>query len=472
MGHEDGSTTDGTAGEARHLPTDDTDVLGRLLDVLPYLTFLLDSVGQILWTNAAVERIFGYRPAEVIGTNIFDYVDAEWDPGALGSIAEALDADGLRLPAVFQVVRKDGSTLIVEAWANSQLNDPLLQGLVACVRRWDERILLDRAFESLASGEALEDTLRLLVQVMAAETLDAHGAVVYDADGRPGFEQGVAHDALHPSQHQPGSGGDDSPWEQARRRGEPTVVATADLPESMRSAAEAQGHQACWVWPVTDGQGGVEACLVVWRRGEEVIPDFTRVRLLESLVRLARLAFERDRHQSRLEHAATHDPLTHLANRTAFYDALDQATNGPPERLLGVLYLDLDGFKPVNDELGHGAGDEVLVAVARRLLGTVRDADVVARLGGDEFAVLCPQLSSTDELGTLAERLVHVVAEPFEVRGKQVALGVSVGASTSPAGEADVDHLVEAADRALYQVKRTGKGGWQIASSESAVPTS
>ncbi|OWY60987.1 hypothetical protein B7486_66220, partial [cyanobacterium TDX16] len=100
------------------------------------------------------------------------------------------------------------------------------------------------------------------------------------------------------------------------------------------------------------------------------------------------------------------------------------------------------------------------------------DADVVARLGGDEFAVLCPQLSSTDELEALAGRLVQVVAEPFEVRGEHVVLGVSVGASTSPAGDADVDHLVEAADRALYQVKRTGKGGWRIADADSAVSAS
>ena len=453
MGHEDA---------AAEQPPDDPRLLARLLEASPYLTFLLDGLGQIVWVNAAVVRIFGYQPAEVIGTNILDYIDADWDPGALGSIAESLDAEGLRLPTVFQAFHKDGDTMIIEAWSNSQLKDPILQGLVVCARRWDERVLLDQAFESLAAGEALEHTLRLLVQVMAAETLEAHGAVLYDGGGRPGFGRAVAHDGLHPAQHDPEASGDDSPWEQARRRAEPTVVATAELPEPMRSAAEAQGHQACWVWPVTDGDGGVEACLVAWRRGEELVPDFTRVRLLESLVRLARLAFERNRHHARLEHAATHDPLTHLANRAAFYDALEQAAHGPPDHLLGVLYLDLDGFKPVNDRLGHGAGDDVLVAVSRRLLGTVRDADVVARLGGDEFAVLCPRLSATTELERLAERLVQVVAEPFEVRGQHVQLGVSIGASTARAGGAHADQLVEAADRALYRVKGDGKGGWSL----------
>ena len=458
----EGHEPDGGRASARD---DDPALLVRILDASPYLTFLLDPVGQIIWTNDAVERTFGYRPDEAIGTNILDHIDASWDPGALGSIADSLSADGLRLPTVFQGIRKDGSNVIVEAWSNAQLNDPVLNGLVVCVRRWDERILIDRAFESLAAGEALEHTLRLLVQVMASETLEAHGAVLYDR-GRDGFDQHVSHPDLQAGLKAPGAGGDRSPWEEARRSGEPFAVPVDDLPEPIRTHAEGAGHDMCWVWPVTGDAGGVEACLVAWRSGSEVTPDFTRVRLLESLVRLARLAFERDRTHARLEHAATHDPLTHLANRARFYDTLEQATGDGTGRV-GVLYLDLDGFKPVNDTLGHGAGDEVLVAVARRLDAAVRDGDLVARLGGDEFAVLCPTLTGTGELEVLAQRLVDVVALPFEVRGEQVTLGVSIGASIGTSGTVDGDGLVEAADRALYRVKRAAKGGWEISSSDS-----
>jgi diguanylate cyclase (GGDEF)-like protein/PAS domain S-box-containing protein len=445
---------------------DDPVLLARLLDTSPYLTFLLDPVGQIMWVNVAVQRIFGYSPAEVMGTNILDHIDAEWDPGALGSIAESLNAEGLRLPTVFQAFHQDGSTMIIEAWSNSQLNDPILQGLVVCARRWDERILIDRAFESLAAGDALEHTLRLLVQVMASETLEAHGAVLYEPK-RDGFAKRVSHPDLHPSLEHPTAGGDRSPWEEARRSGEPFAVHVDDLPEPLRSHADGAGHDMCWVWPVSGEDSGVEACLVAWRTGDVVTPDFTRVRLLESLVRLARLAFERDRTQARLEHAATHDPLTHLANRAHFYEALHAATAGDGKQAVGVLYLDLDGFKPINDTLGHGAGDDVLIAVARRLSGAVRDTDMVARLGGDEFAVLCPTVASAAELEALAQRLVEVVAEPVEVRGEQISVGVSVGASLGSAGQTTGDHLVEAADRALYQVKNTGKGGWMISDLES-----
>jgi diguanylate cyclase (GGDEF)-like protein len=313
----------------------------------------------------------------------------------------------------------------------------------------------------LAAGEALEHTLGLLVQVMASETLDAHGAVLFDPK-RDGFDQRVSHPGLHPELERPEAGGDRSPWEEARRTGEPFAVHVDDLPEPMRTHADEAGHEMCWVWPVTGEGGGVEACLVAWRAGDAVTPDFTRVRLLESLVRLARLAFERDRTHARLEHAATHDPLTHLANRARFYDALEAVTSGGTNEQVGVLYLDLDGFKPVNDSLGHGAGDDVLLAVARRLTRAVRDGDLVARLGGDEFAVLCPAVTSAVELEALAARLVEVIAEPFEVRGQHVPLGVSVGAAIGTASEIDGDRLVEAADRALYQVKNAGKSGWKL----------
>ena len=115
-----------------------------MLDASPYIALLLDGDGIVRWVNEAVERLFGYTVEEALGTNILDHVDPDWDPGALSSVAEAFDAeDGLRLPAVFQGIRKDGSRGIFEVWASARRNDPVLQGLVVYVRRWDERVLLD-----------------------------------------------------------------------------------------------------------------------------------------------------------------------------------------------------------------------------------------------------------------------------------------------------------------------------------------
>ena len=440
---------------------DDADArrLVRMLDASPYITVLLDGDGTVMWVSEAVERLFGYTVAEALGSNILDHVDTEWDPAALGSIAEAFAGEGLRLPAIFRGVHKDGSKQIYEAWASAQLHDPALQGMVVLVRRWDERVLLDLAFESLAAGEPLAVTLGLLVEVMASETLDAQGAVIHDLrSGRP------AKVISHPDLPQELTTSDhrDVPWVRAAASGQRQTVAVDDLPEPVRSSARAAGHELCWAWPVPTAEGsGVDACLVAWRTSDAVDPDFTRTRLLDSLVRLAQLALERERTLARLEHAATHDALTSVANRARFYDELQAAVGDGADDLVAVLYLDLDHFKPVNDRLGHVAGDAVLQSVADRLRRAIRHGDLLARLGGDEFAVLCPHVREVVEVEQLAQRLVDVVAEPVSVRGDHVHLGASVGVSLGERGT-DGDLLVEAADRALYHVKDQGKGGWSL----------
>lgn len=156
-----------------------------------------------------------------------------------------------------------------------------------------------------------------------------------------------------------------------------------------------------------------------------------------------------------LSHLASHDPLTGLANRALFAAQVDAAMSRPSSaggRGLGVLYVDLDGFKTVNDELGHDAGDELLTAVAQRLRQLVRDDDTVARLGGDEFAVCAPRVTTAD-LTALCERVESRLAEPYLVRGRIVFLGASVGAHLATA-KASVADIVRAADLQMYARKR------------------
>ena len=150
-----------------------------------------------------------------------------------------------------------------------------------------------------------------------------------------------------------------------------------------------------------------------------------------------------------LDEAAHRDALTGLANRKAFFETLESERGG------AVLYCDLDRFKPVNDELGHHAGDELLRVVARRITACVRTGDVVARLGGDEFAVMCVGATRA-QAGALAERIRNAFIEPFAIFGNSVRIGMSVGVAHSK------DHLgddvLEQADRALYLAKAGGGG--------------
>jgi len=168
-----------------------------------------------------------------------------------------------------------------------------------------------------------------------------------------------------------------------------------------------------------------------------------------------------------LERQASQDPLTGLANRNRFTQRLASAltprANGPTTSDVGVLYLDLNGFKPVNDTYGHGAGDEVLQVVATRLSAVCRPQDTVARLGGDEFAVVAPRITSSGLAG-LAHRIQEALVEPHSIHGRQVVVGASVGSCLASAGDSVADCL-QRADEAMYAVKRKRVVGAQRTSS-------
>jgi diguanylate cyclase (GGDEF)-like protein len=168
------------------------------------------------------------------------------------------------------------------------------------------------------------------------------------------------------------------------------------------------------------------------------------------LARFTQAVHEQGRAQDRLTYLADHDSLTGLVNRRVLNERL--ARDFRPRDDLALLYLDLDGFKAVNDEHGHAAGDAVLVEVARRIRAEVRDGDLAARLGGDEFAVLCQDLDPADA-GELAERLRRAVSEPILGAGATLHVGVSIGMAGA-AGCAHGDELLSRADAAMFKIKR------------------
>ena len=165
-----------------------------------------------------------------------------------------------------------------------------------------------------------------------------------------------------------------------------------------------------------------------------------------------------------LDFAASHDPLTGLLNRRGLDRVLDEA--GESGEALGLLLLDLDGFKLVNDRYGHQAGDDLLKQVAMRLKGVVRPGDIVARLGGDEFALVVRGVEDAVALSEVADRAVSVVMAPILLMGQFVSVGASVGVSVKPerdSGHWTAEVLTRAADQALYGAKRAGKGRSMVA---------
>lgn len=172
--------------------------------------------------------------------------------------------------------------------------------------------------------------------------------------------------------------------------------------------------------------------------------------------------------RERIEFLARHDTLTSLPNRTYFNSVMEELCAEDGRALHALLFIDLDGFKPINDSLGHDAGDEALRIVARRLRQTLKAEDFVARLGGDEFVVVCRDIDAIGTAEAVAERLLATLAEPMSLNGQVRQMGASIGiAATSLHGD-NPTAILTAADHAMYAAKRGGKGRVVVASRSQA----
>jgi diguanylate cyclase (GGDEF)-like protein/PAS domain S-box-containing protein len=206
----------------------------------------------------------------------------------------------------------------------------------------------------------------------------------------------------------------------------------------------AKGTKRWWdavTLPVHDEKGSVRGVLSVSR-------DVTR---------------ERQRSEE-LKWASEHDPLTQLPNRRAFQARLEAATLRATKAggQLGLLLIDLDHFKHVNDTLGHSAGDDLLTAVGDRLRNCVRDGDFVARIGGDEFAIVIEQGVTREMLLSIGKQLLARIQEPLRTQGRAVSAGASIGGALFPTNAASADDLFKSADTALYALKHDGRGGTRL----------
>jgi diguanylate cyclase (GGDEF)-like protein len=194
----------------------------------------------------------------------------------------------------------------------------------------------------------------------------------------------------------------------------------------------------------------------------------------DALRRSLRFAMERQRAQYRIQHLALHDRLTNLANRELLCERLHAtvARASRKDTCFAVLYLDLDRFKPINDSLGHDAGDWVLTEVSRRLQAEVREYDTVARVGGDEFVVLIDTLDTPFEAARVARRIIKAIAQPIVVEDRQLHVTCSIGVAVFPDEGRDGAALLNAADRAMYEAKKSGRNRFRFErqrSSESTV---
>ncbi|WP_421120291.1 diguanylate cyclase domain-containing protein [Aquihabitans daechungensis] len=417
----------------------------------------LDASGTVVYANEAAARLLTCTIDQLVGTSVVDLVHPDDLVRAGTNIAAVSDGARPR-PGLLRLRQGDGTWRYLEIGPAAIDLPPPPHGpgplTVVTVRDNQLQEAHWQFLTAISSGLPFHQCLETLA-IGLSNSDDGDLLVAFDEGGRrrvagllPPELAGVAADGSVDAT-------EGTPWAAAMATGEPCSMPTADLPEPFRSTATALGRRACIVVPAVDPGADRPALLVTWAPTEAIAPI-----LLEALIRRPRqavlLALDRRHDLEQLHHLAHVDGLTGLANRKRFFDEIGRwAARRLP---FGVVYVDLDRFKPVNDSLGHAVGDRVLTIAARRLEAIAGPDALVARLGGDEFVVAHRGLDDA-ALEAMADQIVRSLCEPLTAEGHQLVVGASAGCAQAGPDER-VDDTVARADAALYDAKRSGRSTW------------
>ena len=451
--------------------------------------------GVVVFMNETGARLIGEeRAGDAVGRPLVHYVHAAHHAAVAARVATLSSADARTDAAEYRLVRRDGSTVEVEAVsvALSYAGAPSVQTVVRdiTVRRAQERAALEsegRLRTAEHHARQMADRMRAVAGaaslVLAAASLETLQAMLRQACGMvipfDIFTFGLYTEREHALDFLR------DPWLNVPQ----TSVTLAGRPSEVvvRERRSVMTHRSSD--PLAAGALPIGGS----RRSESIIrsPIYTAdgvlgvlsvqsytpdlysegdVEVLETIAALAatairnqRLVEEIRRSEERLAYQAFHDPLTDLANRSLFLQqvgaALERAEAEP--ETVAVLFLDLDNFKTVNDSLGHSEGDRLLVAAAERLLNATRGCDTVARLGGDEFAVLLANVRSEGDIVAVAMRITAALRAPFALQGTEAFVSASIGIARAGAG-AGAEELLRNADAAMYSAKTRGKGQYVL----------
>jgi diguanylate cyclase (GGDEF)-like protein/PAS domain S-box-containing protein len=414
---------------------------GTLVRMLRDAVITVDAMDVVTHWNEAAEEMYGISAAEATGHRIHDLVRSVfWDGDELSARSTVLRHG--RWQGQVRQTSRVGLVLEVESQVSALRGpDGEFQGLIAVNRD------VTAAVTAQADAQAQS---RAALELM--DVLDAQAAVI-DSTGRVTASNALWRSAAADRVRCAcGPVAEGESWLGALRAGaDPEAGALAvEVANLLRGRLNSVHTECSCPQAGVDVEIGIEVTRVEAGRGGAVV--------VQKLVR------RRPRHEE-LTHRATHDERTGLPNRAALMEGLSTSL----KRLdgtgkLAVLFCDLDGFKDINDGLGHAVGDQVLVAVARRLRQRCRSADVVARFGGDEFVVVL-SIDEASQAVAMADRIVEVLDEPIVVGEIEVAPGVSVGITVvdvPPDDDDPVGTLLRDADTAMYHAKDRGRGRYEL----------
>jgi diguanylate cyclase (GGDEF)-like protein/PAS domain S-box-containing protein len=467
-------------------------LLRQALDALRDVVLVTDADLRFTYVSRSVQAVLGYEVEGLLGRSPLDLLPVD-DHADARRLIEDRFAGRVGRPITHRSLHADGRVRWLETVIDVLVDDGAFRGAVFSARDVTERIeerhrlerelafrgalvevtneLLAASLDARFSQQALERTI--------ARVPDAQGGsmLLLRADGSFGFEAAVEFDlAVLRSITLTDA-------ELGRR--EPPRVERLAVRAYEGRLSEEKFERFAHAGRLDDIRVTLSVPMVVGGRvhGYLNLDNFERDEAFDDddvaiagaiaaqvSVALQRRMLEHDleAERARYEQMASHDALTELPNRRLFQDRLQQALARARrrDRRVGVLYIDLDGFKGVNDRHGHDAGDAVLKAIGSLLTNGVRAEDTVARLGGDEFGVLLADVNDAEDAASVGGKLLVALSTPVTVGGTQVRLGASVGVAVFPDHGLDPDAVMRAADDAMYRVKDDGKDGVRIADDE------
>ena len=389
-----------------------------LFELAPDAVFLKSEDGNILDANLAAEKTFGYDRRALCGKNIRSVIPGKWR------------SNGHSGPAEAEARNSDGNTFLVEVCSRPiSLDDG--PAVLVVARDVTQRKKSEQELRTLTM--ALEQSPATVV------ITDTRGRIVY-VNSRFTETTGYAKDEA--------------------------------MGMDMRMLLADEQSESLYgkVWEtVTSGRQWRGEICTITREGRKIWELASISPVTNDAGEQLHYVIVKDditeskRRERKIKRIALYDSLTGLPNRALLMDRLDLAL-AQTERSgshTAILYLDLDGFKSVNDGFGHEAGDKVLTEAGRRIASSIRKSDTAARIGGDEFVVILRSVNRLEDVDASAERIIESINKPFDISGRTFLLGTSIGVSLAPDHSMDRDELIRMADQAMYRVKQAGKNDYR-----------
>ena len=460
--------------------------LEALIDASPISIMARDQNLRIVKWNAAAERMFGWSEREVLGGTV-PFVPPELEDEAVALRQQLLRGESITDFETMRM-RKDGARINISI-STTVMRDASGQpaGFISLAtditerKRAERRLQMEHAVTRiLEESRTVEDALPHLLRTIAEASGWVYGAR-WELDkaanllrcmetwcvDAPEVREFMAFSRLRTQT----PGASKGPIHQVWGSNAPVWIADVAQEINMRRgpAALKAGLHSIFAFPILVGE---EFYGVIELFGREVRqPDPGLVGVVHTIGSQLGQFMARKAAEQNLRFVASHDPLTGLFNRNIFNERLHQALAQAArfERSLSLLFIDLDGFKLINDTHGHNAGDALLAELAARLRTTLREGDVIGRMGGDEFVVLIEEFAEVSQVAEVAKKLLDTVTRPFVLHGQSCQVTASLGISIYPDDGSDAQTLLKNADMAMYLVKQQGKNSFRFYSPQMNV---